>query len=242
MAEAVYENITLDFDFQEENLKQKLVESNPIIEPIRSKIHFKFALSLRQRHEIIEIARSYNDTHEIMITTQLYTGCRAGEITNIEISDVNVNDPENAFFYLQKKTMKNEKGENILKWKPKTDAGVRRIPLYPDIAKKINRYIGKYRRKKGYLFLSNKKGKFRVDSYIDFINKYARECKTIGRDIGSHTMRRTYASFLINEKVPIGIISKRLGHASIEITMKYLFQIDSPEEDEIVKNALKKML
>ena len=242
MAVTNEEYFTLDDEFPEEELKEKLVKVNAFLDPIKKQFRFRFALSQRQRQELLEVARTYNDTHELMIATQLYTGCRVGEIVNLEISDLFIEDAASAEVWIQTKVVDDGEGNKVLKWKPKTTAGNRRLPVVDDLAKRIKRYIGKYRRKKGYLFISNKGSKFREDSTIKFINKYAKECKTIGHDIGSHSLRRTYASFLINEGVEIGIISRKLGHASIEITMKYLFAIESPEQDRVIKEALKRML
>jgi integrase len=232
----------LDEEFPELELEEKLVQSSPEFVPLRGKVRFRFALSQRQRQELIAVAGSYSDTHELMISTQLLTGIRVGEIVNLELPDLYLDDPANAEMWIQPKIEKDENGNIRMRWHPKTAAGSRRIPLTDVLAKKLKRYIGKYRRKKGCVFISNKKRRFREDTVIHFIDKYAKECKTIGHDIGSHALRRTYASFLINEGVPIGMISKELGHASIEITMRYLFAIESPDQDSIIKNALKRMV
>lgn len=223
----------LDEEFFEEELKRKLVSVNVELEPIKNNMRFRFALSHRQRQELIDIAGSYNDTHELMIMLQLMTGIRIGEVVNLELSDLFIEDVANAEIWIQMKIAGDGKGNEMLAWKPKTASGNRRVSIPEDVAKKLKRYIGKHRKKKGYLFVSNKGSKYREDTTIHFINKYAKECKTIHHNIGSHALRRSYASVLIKDGVPIGIVSKKLGHASIEITMKYLFDIESPDQDDI---------
>ena len=223
----------LDEEFFEEELKRKLVSTNVELEPIKNNMQFRFALSRRQRQELIDVAGSYNDTHELMIILQLMTGIRIGEVVNLELSDLFIEDIANAEIWIQMKITDDGKGNEMLAWKPKTTSGSRRVSIPEDVVKKLKRYIGKHRKKKGYLFVSNKGDKYREDTAIHFINKYAKECKTIHHNIGSNVMRRTYASILIDDEVPIGIISKKLGHASMEITMKYLFDIESSVRDDV---------
>jgi integrase len=55
-------------------------------------------------------------------------------------------------------------------------------------------------------------------------------------------MRKTYASTLINNNVPIPVVQKRLGHSEPGTTMRYYVfdNTDKSKEDEIVRNALNK--
>lgn len=131
----------LDSEFPEEELKEKLVEVNRDLDPFKNRIRFKFALSQRQRQELLEVARTYSDTHELIIITQLMTGCRVGEIANLEIDDLLVNDPANSEIWIQTKIESDEDGNKKLKWKPKTSAGNRRVPVPDDLEKKIKRYV-----------------------------------------------------------------------------------------------------
>lgn len=59
-------------------------------------------------------------------------------------------------------------------------------------------------------------------------NQIYKIIKSIGKDyfnkeISPHSLRRSYATNLINSNINIKIISKLLGHSSIETTSKYLY-------------------
>ncbi len=51
-------------------------------------------------------------------------------------------------------------------------------------------------------------------------------------------LRRTYASYLLDQGVKISIISRLLGHASIRTTMVYLYDILEPEGYEIIREVI----
>ena len=97
------------------------------------------------------------------------------------------------------------------------------------------------KRNKGYVFLSNKKGRYSIRSIIRIVNQYARKSKFISKTIGSHALRRTYASFLLNQGIGIDKISKLLGHASIRTTLTYLYEIINLEDYEEIRKVIIKM-
>jgi len=228
------ENYELAPDFPVDDLEQKFIKNNKDESTYFKIKKFKFALSKKQREELLSVAASHSRLHQLMIETQFLTGIRVGELVNLPIDNVHLNEKiliVNA----------HEEDKRIARWKPKTDAGSRIIPMENDLVRDLSGYIKGEKRKLGYFFISQKGSAFRKQSVITFINKYAKECKSIGHDIGSHALRRTFASYLLNENVPVGKISKLLGHASIEITMKYLFQIDALDGYDEIRKSLSKM-
>ena len=199
-------------------------------------IHIKFALSRIMREELLSFAESTNYKHYLMIRTQLETGLRVNELINLLISDINF--IEN-YITIQSKyaTITNQS------FKTKTKASNRIIPITNELKKEILHYLNK--QKVGYVFLSNK-GDKRYDkrSVIQFINDYAKKCESIKHNIGSHALRRTYASYLINDKKNVHAveeISKLLGHSSIKTTMQYLFEITNIENFEKTRKSISKM-
>ena len=53
----------------------------------------------------------------------------------------------------------------------------------------------------------------------------------VNRDVHPHTLRHTYASYLIFKEVPVASISKLLGHKTILITLKvYAHQFEKMKE------------
>lgn len=196
---------------------------------------WKFALNAIQRNELIDIAGKTNSLHGIMIKTQLMTGTRVGEIADLLINNVNFSAG-----YVSVET--HEDDDEIEEWRPKTESSVRTIPLEPALGREIQRYLNERRRESPYVFVGRTGAKFTSRSIINFINIYAKRCTTIGRTIGSHSLRRTYASFLVNNGVPIGTISSYLGHSSIRTTMRYLFELKDFDDFGKTANILSKMV
>lgn len=228
------EPYNLSDDFPVEDLKEKFVKNNKE-ESKEFKIKkFRFALSKKQREELLSVAGSHSRLHYLMIKTQLETGLRVGELVNLRIDDVRLNE---------KIVVVNAHKEDarVARWNPKTAAGSRIIMINDSLYSDLSGYIKGEKRKLGYFFISQKGSAFKKQSVIGFINKYAMESKSIGHLIGSHAMRRTFASYLLDQNEPIGKISRLLGHASIEITMRYLFQIDALDGYDEIGKKLSKM-
>ena len=220
---------------ESENDKDDLIQNfysiNPDLESNYKIKKVKFALNEDQRREIFKIASDMNMKHFVMIHTQLELGLRVNELIHLSISQLNFS--QNVVI-IQSRT-----GNKYVKsFKTKTISSNRIIPFTRILAEQLKAFIGN--RKNGYVFLSNKGSHFNKSSVIHFINKYARKCKSIGRNIGSHSLRRTFASYLIKSGITVEKISKILGHASVRTTMLYLFDISDMDFDE-VRKVMKKM-
>lgn len=56
------------------------------------------------------------------------------------------------------------------------------------------------------------------------ITKYVKlaNIDTIGRHHGMHALRHSAATRMLNDGVPLNIVSETLGHSSMEVTQNYL--------------------
>jgi integrase/recombinase XerD len=218
-------------------LVQKLYENNPELKSKFKVQRIKFALSAKQRAELLDIAENTNDKHFVMIKTQLESGLRVGELVNLPIKHVNLNSK-----IIEIKKV--EENDYLYEWHPKTTSGQRPIPFTPKLATILRRVIGN--RKEGYVFESRKKDKngkkrFYENNVCDMVNNYSQNCKSIEKTIGSHSLRRTYASYLINNGSDIGTISKLLGHSSVKTTMLYLYDIIDMDGLDSIRDSIAKM-
>lgn len=223
-----------DTDDQPINLESCIHTDDPIRHQYKIK-RWKFALNATQRKELIDVAIKSNPHHGLMIKTQLMTGIRVGEMADLLVSNINFDAG-----YVSVET--HEEDDEIDKWQPKTQSSVRTIPLEPALGREIHRYLDERTKKSMYIFIGRTSTKFSSISIINFINKYAKLCSSIGRTIGSHSLRRTYASFLVKNGIPIGTISSHLGHSSIRTTMRYLFELADFDDFGKTNAVLSKMI
>ncbi|HOI28216.1 MAG TPA: site-specific integrase [Melioribacteraceae bacterium] len=94
---------------------------------------------------------------------------------------------------------------------------IRSIPLNNTTLELLNRRMG--RNKKGFIFSVNG-GPTSSDKLSKIFKKYVYESK-INNQLNFHSLRHTFASWLIQKGVPIAHISKLLGHADIKTTQIY---------------------
>ena len=185
----------------------------------------RFALNEAQRNEILQIAEKRKVLHYLMMRIQMETGMRVGELTHLIIPNCFL-DTDNPFIEIQsRKATKHQKA-----WKTKSKAGNRSVYISADLA-----YLLKFQiagRKVGFVFLSQKDTPFHIVSARRFTNYYAKQCKSIGFNIGTHSLRRTFASFQLKSGKSIGSLKNDLGHKSIATTMRYLFEIEDVEEKQ----------
>lgn len=115
-------------------------------------------------------------------------------------------------------------------------------PRYVSVSKTLIQILLKYIENhtssiEGYVFINN--GKQITNSSV---NKSIREsCSklNIHRNLTSHAFRHTHASMLIHEGLNIYYISKRLGHSSIDITLKDYGHLLKETYEQDNKKALK---
>ena len=125
----------------------------------------------------------------------------------------------------------------------KSDCGDRIIPLTDNALAYIDRIIKTNKQyeliNEDYLFVSPRNNKIFTEDAVS--GQLKRACQKLGFPVRRpHKIRKTYASILYQNGVPVTIISKLLGHADEATTIRhYIFNINSGQETEnIVLNAL----
>ena len=183
----------------------------------------KKVLTINQCDKFIKKASTTQE--KLMIRMMLKCGLRVSELINCQISWINYEDQ---LLYIQE----NEKPS---KWAPKRDS-VREVPIPEGLLTELKQFLGN--RKKGYLFKSRKKGsnhyRYSKDSIIRKINKIAKEI--FGKNTGTHIFRRTYASNLLNDGIPLTNIKKKLGHSNVKTTLLYLKNLPDRTHDDKIRN------
>lgn len=183
----------------------------------------KQVLTYNQCEKFIQNAHTIQE--KLMIRMMIKCGLRVSELVNCKIMWI---DFEDKFLYVQE-------NKNPIEWSPKRDS-VREVPIPSELLIELKQFIGS--RKKGYLFRSRKKNpnhkRYNEDSIIRKINSISK--KVLGKTTGTHIFRRTYASNLLSEGIPLTNISKKLGHSDIRTTLLYLKDIPDRSADDKIRN------
>lgn len=137
----------------------------------------------------------------------LLTGCRRGEALALTPQDI---DFDNKVVKINK-TVEWIGSKPQIKNSPKTDAGVREIPLSDSLLKMLIPL-----KNQNYLF-QNDKGELMNNSQVTRCwNRYIKE---IGVNITPHQLRHSYQTMLFDAGIDIKTAQKWLGHADIKTTL-----------------------
>lgn len=165
-------------------------------------------------YDIQDYLKYKNERDYILFSLGIGTGYRAGDLVSLKVRDVNKALKTGYFLILEnkKKNTKNIRKENIK-------------PREVKIPKKLKKILTEYIRDKQnyeYMFPS-RKGSGSIQ-----VKQVSRILKDAGENFGlynitAHSMRKTYAYMIYKEsEFDIVAVKEMLGHASIEITKRYL--------------------
>ena len=93
----------------------------------------------------------------------------------------------------------------------KTKSSIRKIPLDDETLKLLKSYQKEH-------WIYNKEIRIFSNISNNAVNKTLR--RIVGRNVHAHSLRHTYASFLISQRVELLSISKILGHENMNITIE----------------------
>ena len=104
----------------------------------------------------------------------------------------------------------------------KTKSSIRKIPLDDETLRLLKIYKKEH-------WIHNKENRIFSNISNNAVNKTLR--RIVGRNVHAHSLRHTYASFLISQRVELLSISKILGHENMNITIEvYAHQLKELEE------------
>lgn len=171
----------------------------------------------------------------------LYTGLRLGEALALKWSDIDFNkrtvNVSRTIVYIKDRS-KND-GSKILIDQTSTKNGVSRIVYLSDMAiealEDLKKQMGYD--PNGYIMQTkNKTILYPADAYKIF----QRILKRAGiEQCGIHALRHSFVSLMINNGIPITVVSQMVGHTNIGITMKiytHLLEETQLESMSIMKN------
>lgn len=137
----------------------------------------------------------------------LLTGCRRGEALAITPKDI---DFENKMVHINK-TVEWIGNKPNIKNSPKTDAGIREIPLADILINELSK-----RKKQKYIFENHKKELLDNSQVTRGWNEYK---KISGVEITPHQLRHGYATILFDAGIDVKTAQRWLGHSDIKTTL-----------------------
>lgn len=168
-------------------------------------------LSFDEVHILLLVAKYLHSNLYPMIAAFYYLGLRKNELVFLEWSDVNLN--RNVISIRSKL-------ENKIK-----DCEERNIP----INSKLREILKELPRTSRFVFPTPSGVPWKNNLYREFM-KVAEDAKL--DHINIQTMRETFGSHLLRRKVSIYLVSKYLGHSSVDVTTKHYAHIPIEETHE----------
>jgi integrase/recombinase XerD len=156
-----------------------------------------------------------NLKHRAALSVAYGCGLRVSEICNLKISDIDS----------QRMLIRVEQG------KGRKD---RYVMLSEDLLALLRQWW-RVKRPMGWLFPGREPGTSVTTRQLDRVVKAAARSARLGRHVSMHTLRHSFATHLLEQKVDIRVIQTLLGHSKIETTtiytrvaLKVISEVESP--------------
>ena len=153
-----------------------------------------------------------------------WTGIRVGELLALTLNDI---DLKNGIIKIDKSYAR-LKGKDIIK-STKNESSERLIKAPKNLIDLLNKYV------KMMYGLSKEDRLFPMTKEV-FKNDLIRYCDKAGvKKITPHDLRHSHASLLINSGINPLAISKRLGHAKVDMTLNTYSHLYQSTEDKMIE-------
>lgn len=208
--------------------KMEYIEKNPaeMLEiPKIEKKHPK-VISESEAYEILFQARNSSVKETVymrdlaIVATMLYTGVRREELTNIKLSDVDLQN---------RKILIHGKGNKQ-----------RHVFCNDELTAILSEYINghrkllKFHEQSQYLFLSSQSDRISVRSVNDVVDKMMERAGCKEKGMSCHQLRKRMATSVFENTGNIVFVQKILGHSNPTVTQRYV----SCDEKEIAQAAM----
>lgn len=184
----------------------------------------RITYSGKQKRRMTDQERAYidcatlTDQERCFLYLLLYTGIRKSEALALSRSDI---DFRKGVITISKTLVSSKKKEDVLQELPKTDAGLRTIPITGQLMPVLKAYTNS---KLGILFEAKKGGYYSSSGFFKYWKGIEKKIETetgepTADDFTPHLFRHTYASDLYRAGVDIKTAQYLLGHSDIKTTL-----------------------
>jgi site-specific recombinase XerD len=245
-------------DFFAYAVKKYKLKENPTLETSRPEVHTPKMRVLTQEEMIIFLEEVIHETQRVAILVDLFTGLRVGELLALEVSDLDVKtqsmeimrniarvrtesaDLDNPHIKVLN-YRPDKKTHLIVQETPKTKTSNRMMPLSDGVFTLIAKHLyyleqSDWPNPHNLLFPSTKGTYIDPKSYELRLEAVSKRCEI--RKVNPHALRHTFATRLIEEKVPITTVQELLGHASVSTTQRYVTTMIEEKRDAVESMSL----
>lgn len=145
----------------------------------------------------------------LLFKSFLFTGMRNQEVGHLAYGDIDF-----------KHSIWSVRSKRQLRWKAKSKAGVRRIPVPPFHTEDIHERMIRHERSGDDLVFPNLAGDVQ-HCYLDILKRLAKRADLAGR-VDIHKFRSTCATMWLRAGVDIEEVRKRLGHSDYKMIQRYV--------------------
>lgn len=174
-----------------------------------------------ESHELkILLKNMRNERYMIFTKFLVLTGMRIGEALALDISDL---DMKERIIHVTKTYDTN----NFVVSSAKTDSSTRDVYMQDELyalCKEIRMQALEKKLQTGFNALFQNKGKrYTIGNYTEHLKRDSKEF--INHEITPHALRHTCVALMAEQKIPLEVISRRLGHHDSKVTREIYFHV-----------------
>jgi len=169
--------------------------------------------------EAESLVKGAHEDWRTMIIVAMHTGLRQGELLELRWGDIS----------FDRKSLRVSRSIHRGHIGSPKNGRIREITLNPVVLDALR----KHRHLRSELVFCNEKGEHLTDSQCKRPLYAACRRAGLGRNIGWHVLRHTFASHLAMRNAPVKTIQELMGHADIRQTMRYMHLSPSAKKDAV---------
>ena len=204
-------------------IRKKVLDHDLLERKIRLKLPDRLPRAMEADHvkRLLAVVDHIRDRALIMLL--LRTGMRIGELLNTTVEDVDLNDQKIVIYKADK-------------------TGVGRVVYYSDDAREALMAWLRVRNPQHWrLFYAQGRSSLSYENCRMIFKKYLQKAGLQYHGYSLHCLRHTFATELLNARMPLECLRVLLGHTNLEVTRRYARLTDKTREEEYF-NAMKKVI